>query len=161
MSSDIKGGMDYALLKQHYDLDDYVSLIDPATGFPVLNGIPFTAVPTFYVSGLLAYMNDVTVANFLQGWTLYSHGQAAAPVWLAPILAAVGILWQPQVPAFEAKDTLFWSASPCWIRFDGPARVRHFIPANTFMRYHRRWFILWVDHDVTQADGVLQVRIEG
>jgi hypothetical protein len=160
MSTDVKGGMDYALLKRHYDLDDYVSLVDPVFG-PLLNGIPFTVVPTFYVSGLAAYMNDATVANFLQGWTLYSHGQAAAPVWLAPILAAVGILWQPQVPAFEAKDTLFWSASPCWIRFDGPARVRHFIPANTFMRYHRRWFMLWVDRDVTQADGVLQVRIEG
>ena len=53
MSSDVKGGMDYALLKRHYDLDDYVSLVDPVFG-PLLKGIPFTVVPTFYVSGLAA-----------------------------------------------------------------------------------------------------------
>ena len=160
MSSDVKGGMDYALLKRHYDLNDYVSLVDPATGFVLLNGIPFTTPQTFYVSGLAAYMNDVTVANFLQGWTLYAHGQAVAPVWLAPILAAVGILWQPQVPAFEAKDTLVWADQNCWIRFDGPARVRHFIPANTFTRFHMRWFMLWIER-AGIADGVLRVWIEG
>ncbi len=159
MSSDLQGGTNYALLKNHYDCDDYVSLIDPATGFVLLNGIPFTAVEDYYVVGAVAYMNDATVANFERGWTQFVHGQPAAPAFLAPILAAVGITWPAIVPAFEAKDILFRATADVWIRFESSSRVRHFIPANTYMRFHRRCFMFFLQAVI--ANGVLSCWIEG
>lgn len=159
MSSDVQGGLNYALLKRHYDCDDYVSLIDPATGFVLLNGIPFTAAEDYYVVGVLAYINDANVVNVERGWTPFAHGQPAAPAFLIPILAAVGITWPAQVPAFEAKDILFWADQDCWVRFEGSVRARHFIPANTYKRYHRRCFMFWVQR--ATADGILRVDIEG
>lgn len=159
MSSDFQGGTNYALLKRHYDCDDYVSLIDPATGFVLLNGIPFTAAEDYYVVGVLAYINDATVVNVERGWTLFAHGQPAAPAFLIPILAAVGITWPAQVPAFEAKDILFWADQDCWVRFEGSLRTRHYIPANTYMRFHRRCFMFYVMS--AGVDGTLRAWIEG
>ena len=159
MSHNLQGGLRYALLKRHYDCDDYVSLLQ--NGVVLLNGIPFTATPTYYISGLMAYLNDPTVVDVTRGWTLFTHGQIAAPTWLAPFLAALGITWPTQVPAFEAKDLLFYSDQDVWVKFEGSARVSHFIPANTYKRYHRRCFMFWVFRDALTADGTLQVDIEG
>ena len=126
----------------------------------MLNGIPFlAAAPTYYVVGLMAYINDVTVPDFERGWTPFVHGQAAAPVWLAPFLAALGITWPPEVPAFEAKDILFYSDVDCFVQFEQPTRVRHLIPATTFVRFHRRCFMFWVQG--VAANGTLRVWIEG
>lgn len=170
MSSIIKGTLDYTLLKRHYDCDDYVSYPGAVNIYTLtaLNGIPFTvAASTFYVSGLMAYLNNPTVFNTLRGWTLFTHGQAAAPAWLAPLLAAAGVDWlnmippRPRtVPAFEAKDTLFYATQDCWIWFEGSTRVRHFIPANTHVRFHRRWIMIWVQSD-SALTGELRVWIEG
>lgn len=157
MSHNLQGGLRYALLKRHYDCDDYVSLLQ--NGVVLLNGIPFTATPTYYISGLMAYLNDPTVVDVTRGWTLKTHGQIAAPAWLAPFLAALGITWPAQVPAFEAKDILFYATSDCFIQFEDASRVRHFIPANTYMRFHRRFFMFWVVQSA--APGVLRVYIEG
>lgn len=159
MSHDVQGGLNYALLKIHYDCDDYVSLIDPATGFVLLNGIPFTATEDYYVVGVAAYINDANVVNVERGWTQFVHGQPAAPVFLAPILAAVGITWPAIVPAFEAKDILFWADQNCWVRFEGSSRTRHYIPANTYMRFHRRHFMFYVMS--AGVSGNLRCWIEG
>lgn len=147
------------MLKRHYDADDYVSLRDPDTGAVLLNGIPFTADETFYVVGLMAYLNDPTVVDPFKGWTLYTHGQATAPVWLAPFLTALGVAWPAQTPAFEAKDLLFLSNEDCWIRFVGDSRVQHFIPKGDYMRFHRRCFMFFVQSN--GVDGNLYAWLEG
>ncbi len=157
MSEDVKGGMDYALLRRHYDCDEYVSLV--AGGVILLNGIPFTAVADYHIVGSVAYLNDVNVPDPLKGWTMFTHGQVAAPAYLAPILAALGVTWPALVPSFESKDILFWSDQDCWIRFEGSNRNRHFIPANTYIRFHRRHFIFWVQG--ATVPGNLRVDIEG
>lgn len=157
MSEDFKGGMNYALLKRHYDCDDYPSLI--YQGVTLLNGIPFTATPTYYISGLMAYLNDATVVDIDRGWTLFTHNQPAAPAYLAAIIAALGVTWPASVPAFEAKDTLFYSTADCFIRFEGSSRVQHFIPANTYFRFHRRWFMIFVQG--VAVPGILYVWVEG
>lgn len=163
MSHDVQGGLRYALLKRHYDCDDYVShpdMVNIYTG-TALNGIPFTiTAPTFYVVGLMAYLNDTAVVDVERGWTPFTHGQATAPAWLAPFLVALGVTWPTQLPAFEAKDLLFYSDEDCWLRFEGASRVRHFIPAETYMRFHRRCFMFWVISD-TAALGELRAWIEG
>lgn len=159
MSVDLKGGIDYALVKRHYDADDYVSLV--SAGVTLLNGIPFTTTPDYYVSGLMASLNDPTVIDVLKGWCNYTHGQRTAPAFLLPFLAALGITtWPVAIPAFEAKWTELYSDQDVWVQFEGLNRVRHFIPANTYRRYNRRWFIIWV----TQAGanpGTLRIDIEG
>jgi len=158
MSHDIAGGLDYALLKRHYDCDDYTSL--RVGGVTFLNGIPFTAVEDYYVVGTFAYLSDPTVPNAERGWTLFTHGQPAAPAHMALFLAALGITaWPAQLPSFEAKDILFWSDQNAWIRFEGASRVPHFIPANTYMRFHRRHFMFWVISD--GVNGTLRAWIEG
>lgn len=170
MSHNVLGGINYALVKNHYDCDDYVSYPDALNIYTgtALNGIPFTlAAETFYISGLMAYLNDPTVFDTERGWCLFPHGQPAAPAWLAPLLTAAGISWLNMippypntVPAFEAKDILFYSDEDAWIRFEGSSRVRHFIPAETYMRFHRRCLMFWVISD-TAATGELRVWIEG
>jgi len=158
MSYDIAGGLDYAQLKRHYLCDDYTSL--RLNGFTFLNGIPFTATEDYYVVGSFAYISDPTVPDFWRGWTLFTHGQPAAPAYLAPFLAALGITaWPAQLPSFEAKDILVWSDQNAWIRFEGSSRVQHYIPQNTYMRFHRRHFMFWVQRDT--VDGVLRAYIEG
>jgi len=134
--------------------------INPTTGLPgILNGIPFTAVEDYYVVGTLAYMNDATVANFERGWTQFVHGQPAAPAFLVPTLMALGITWPAVIPAFEAKDILFWADQNAWIRFEGSSRVRHYIPANTYMRFHRRHLMFYVAS--AGVNGALRTYIEG
>lgn len=149
MSHDVKSGIDYALMKQHYDADDYV-------------GVPFSATQDYYVVGTMAFLNDPTVADFEKGWALFAHGQLAMPAFLAALIAA-GIIpaftWPPEVPAFEAKDLLLYADQDCYIRFEGAARVQHFIPANTFMRFHRRCFMFFVQRVI--ADGTLMAWLEG
>lgn len=157
MSSDIKGGMNYALMKRHYDADDYPSLI--VGGVAVLNGIPFTATPDYYIVGTMAYLNDSTVADIERGWTLFTHGQPAAPTWLAPFLATLGVAWPVSTPAFEAKDLLFWADQDCWLQFVSSNRARQYIPATTYMRFHRRCFMFFVTRDT--VDGTLRAWIEG
>jgi hypothetical protein len=158
-------GVDYEQLKRHYLCDDSVTLIDPTTGIVVLNGIPFTDVEDYYVVGTLAYMNDPGVVNpttspGAANWCQFTHGQAAAPIFLQPILAAVNIAWPAKVPAFESKDMLVRSDQNCWIRFEGPNRTRHFIPANQYLRFHRRFFMFWVQR-AGGNNGTLRVYIEG
>jgi hypothetical protein len=163
MSDHIVGGINVGLMKRHYNSNDYPSLF--VNGVNVLNGIPFTDAPTFYVSGLCAFLNNPNVFNVepKYGWTFYATGQNAAPAYLA----AAGVNWRQivsgypdVVPSFEAKDTLFWSDEDCWIQFgNDPSNVRHFIPAETFMRFHEKWYMLWVTR--ATADGTLFIWIEG
>ena len=149
MSTDLTGGLNYALLKRHYDADDYVAL-------------PFTATQDFYIVGSMAYLSDATVVNALYGWTNYTHGQPAMPAWLTTLIAA-GLVptfaWPAQFPAFEAKDILFLSDQDCLVRFAGSLRVQHLIPANVYMRFHRRCFIFFVQS--AGVNGTLNCWIEG
>lgn len=159
MSSDIASGIDYAQLKRHYLCDDYTSL--RVAGTTLINGIPFTATEDYYVIGSFAYLSDPTVVDVLRGWTLFTHGQPAAPAYLAPFLAALGITsWPASLPSFEAKHIRFWSDQNCWVRFEGSSRVQHYIPQNTFMQpFYRRHFMFWVQRDT--VDGILRCWIEG
>ena len=165
MSKDVRGGIDYALLKQHYDADDYVSLKHPTTGLTLLNGIPFTATETYYIPGLMAYLHDKNVFDIEKGWILYTHGQPAAPAYLLPFLTALGLAaWPPKVAAFEAKKITFLATEDCWIRFEGASRVRHFIPGGAlvtgpYFTYTRRCNIFFVVRDTT--NGILYVWITG
>jgi hypothetical protein len=151
MSLDVQGGINYALLKRHYDCDDYVLL-------------PFTATQDYYVVGLVAYLADPNVPDANRGWTLFSPNQPAMPAWLATLIA-LGIIppftWPAQVPAFEAKDILFLSTADCTVRFEGSLRVAHLIPANTYMRFHRRCLMFFFQAGATGAPGNLNVWIEG
>ena len=147
MSYDIRGGTDYALVKRHYDANDYTSL-------------PFTATQTYYVVGTFAYLADATVFDINTGWCLFTHGQQTAPAYMLPFLATLGITtWPAALPSFEAKDILFYATEDCWLSFADSPRVQHFIPANTYMRFHQRCFMFFVQRDT--ADGTLQCWIEG
>ena len=147
--SDVKGAIDYGLIKRHYDADDYAS-------------IPFTANQDYYIVGTMAYLSDPSVYNILDGWTLFTHGQPIMPAWLATLIAA-GIIptfaWPAQFPAFMGKDILFLSDQNCLVRFKGSSRVQHMIPANTYMRFHRRSLMFFVQS--AGVDGTLNVWIEG
>jgi hypothetical protein len=146
MSHDVQGGINYALVKRHYDCDDFVA-------------IPFTATQDYYVVGAMAYINDNNVVNMERGWTLFAHGQPAPPTFLAPFLAALGLAWPVLVPAFEDKDILFYATQDCYVRFEAGGRVQQLIPANTFMHFRRRCFIFFVQR--VTADGTLYVWVEG
>jgi len=149
MSIDLAGGLNYPLLKRHYDADDHVAIAS-------------TANQDYYTVGTMAYLSDPTVFNPYIGWTIYAHGQAAMPTWLATLIA-FGIIptftWPAQVPAFEAKDLLFHCDQNCLVRFEGPSRIQHYIPQNTYMRFHRRCFMFFVQRDT--IDGVLRCWLEG
>ena len=140
MSSDVKGGMDYALLKRHYDNYDYVQLSFAG---------PFANVQQSYVVGTMAYLADTTLVTTKLGWTLYTP-PAPLPLIYQALGLAVG-------PAFEAKDILFYATVACVISFDSPTRVPVAIPANTFMRFHTRPFVFYA----TQNGGTLDAWIEG
>ena len=149
MSSTVKGGIDYGLVKRHYDCDDYVA-------------IPFTATQDYYTVGTMAYLSDPTVPDVLKGWTLFAHNQPAMPTWLTTLIALGAIptfVWPAVVPAFEAKDILFRSDQDCYVRFAGSARVQHLIPANTYMRYHTRCLMFFVQS--AGVSGTLNAWIEG
>lgn len=140
MAQDIKGGMDYALLKRHYDNYDYVQLNFAG---------PFANVQQSYVVGTMAYLVDPTLATTKLGWTAYTP-----PAPLPLIYLALGLT---QGPAFEAKDILFYATVACVVSFDSPTRVPVVIPANTFMRFHLRHFVFYA----TQNGGTLDAWIEG
>lgn len=150
MSVRSEGGTRLALLKRHYDADDFVRI-------PLVPGM----AETYYTIGMMAYLSDPAVAVREYGWTTFTHGQPAVPAWLAPILAAAGVTWPAIVPGFEAKDILFHPDVDCWVRFRGPTRVQHFIPANAWLRFHPRTFILFVAIDPAAGPGTLNIWIEG
>ena len=158
MSTNLQGGINYALVKRHYDANDYTSL--RLAGETHLNGLPFTATQTYYVVGTFAYLADPNVVDVNNGWALFTHGQPAAPAYLVPFLPALGITtWPAALPSFEAKDILFYADQNCWVRFVGSLNVQHYIPQNTYKRYHQRCFMFFVQRDT--ADGTLQCWIEG
>jgi len=150
MSSDGSGGINYALVKTHYDADDYIAL-------------PFTATQDYYIVGMAAYFSDPTVFNVFYGWTNHVHGQSSMPTWLVTLIT-LGVIpnfiWPTAMPSFEAKDILFRSDQDCYVRFVGSLRVPHLIPANTYMRYHRRCFIFFVQ-SAGLKNGTLNAWIEG
>ena len=157
MSSDIAGGLEYNKLLTTFLSNDACTL--RVGGITYLNGVPFTDSQTYYISGLMAYLNDTNVVNLERGWTEFTHNRPSVPAWLNPFLTTLGVGWPKIVPAFEAKDTLMYSDEDCWVSFDGPSRVPEFVPADTYMRFKRRYFILFVVRDT--ADGDLRVWIEG
>jgi len=140
MSQDISGGLDYTLLKRHYDNYDYVQLSFAG---------PFANIQQSYVVGTMAYLADTTLPTTKLGWTIYTP---SAPLPL--VYQAAGLT---QGPAFEAKDILFYATADCTISFDSPTRVTVAIPANTFMRFHTRCFVIYA----TQNGGTLDVWAEG
>ena len=158
MSKNVEGGIDYESIKRFYNKDDYTSL--RLGGVTYLNGLPFTATQTYYVVGLFAYLADLNVIEPLKGWCSFTHGQLAAPAYMLPFLVALGITaWPAALPSFEAKDTLMYATEDCWVSFVGANNVQEFIPQETFMRFKRRYFMMFVVRDT--ADGVLRVWIEG
>jgi len=70
--------------------------------------------------------------------------------------AALANSWISGEPA---KNLLFYATEDCWIRFNDPSAVQHFIPANTFMRFRRRCYVIYVVRST--ADGKLRVWMEG
>ena len=149
MSLDFAGGINYALLKNHYDADDFVAIAS-------------TANQDYYTVGTMAYLSDTTVPDVARGWTLFTHNQPTMPTWLATLIA-LGVIptfaWPAQVPAFEAKDLLFHCDQNAWVRFEGSSRIQHYIPQNTYMRFHRRCFMFFVQRDT--VDGVFRAWLEG
>jgi len=171
MSVYVEGGINYALVKNHYDCDDYPYLTLLET--TILNGIPFTATPDFYTVGLCAYFADPTVFDVNNGWCFFSHGQQNYPAWMPAAyiaaLSTLGVSWltigqsvgqaSGTVPAFEAKDLLFYATEDCWVSFVRRPRVREFIPQETWMRFHRRCLMFWVVRNT--ANGTLRFWLEG
>ena len=143
MSADFKGGLDWSVLKRCYPSDDYVAM-------------PFTLAEDYYLVGFMAYLSDNKVADLETGWGLFKHDQANYPAWAA----ALGIAGAAPVelPSFEAKDILLLATLDCYVRFDGPKRVQHRIPANTPMHFHRRCNMIFVMGAVA---GTLEMWIEG
>ena len=167
MSTNLIGGINYALVKRHYDANDYTAFRPPVALVQPFwfNGLPFTATQDYYVVGFLAALHDINVIDITKGWTTHTHGQPAAPAWLTnalppPILNALGLVpWPTALPSFEAKDILFYSDQDVWVRFVGSLNVQHFIPQNTYMRFHQRCFMFFFQRDT--ADGTLRAWIEG
>jgi hypothetical protein len=140
MSANVKGGLEYALLKRHYDNYDYVQLSFAG---------PFAGVQQSYVVGTMAYLADPALIATKLGWTLYTP-----PAPLPLVYQAAGLT---EGPAFEAKDLLFLASQACTISFDTPTRVTVAIPANIFMHFHTRCFVIYA----TQAGGTLDAWFEG
>ncbi len=166
MTQRVFGGIDYPLVKRHYDLDDYVEI-----GFSAVENNPLVArqaaivlaiatgsagpILSPYTIGTMSISNDPTqVADPLlaatRGWFLFTPASIGIPNPNPP---------PTYLPSFEVKDLLFHSDENCWLRFEGSTRVRHYIPADTYMRFHRRCFTFWVVRDTT--NGVLRAWLEG
>lgn len=143
MALDVKGGIDYAVLKHTYSADDYVDFA-------------FTATEDYYIVGLIAYNSDPAAADLEAGWGLYKHNQPASPLFLA---ATLGPTLPEEVPSFEAKFMRVYSDQDCWIRFDGPNRVQHFIPKTTWVEFNRRCNIIFVVRDT--LNGTLGISFYG
>ena len=157
MSEDISGGVDYSKLLTTFLCSDACTL--RASGLTYLNGVPFTATQTYYISGLMAYLNNADVVDVTRGWATFTHGQPSVPAWLSPFLTTLGVSWPKVVPAFEAKDTLFYSDQDCWVSFNSPDEVPHWIPKNTYKRFKQRYIIMFIVRD--SANGTLVIDIEG
>ena len=168
MSLDVQAGIDYALLKRHYDNDDYCEIafdgteVHPVTArsLPIAAafnaGLPSGTPALFpmlspYIVGTWAIVHDPTLLTTVPGWSTTPARTEAAILNPNPP--------PTYLPCFEAKDLLFHSDKDCWIRFAAPNRVQHFIRANTYMRFHRRCFIFYVIQDTTE--GTLKVWMEG
>lgn len=121
MAFDVRGNNDYRLHKVAYTADDFVSF-------------SFTATEDYYVVGLLAYISDTQMPDVLDGWSLFRHDEPASPIFLAWLLGAT---LEAEVPSFEAKFIRIYATQDCWIRFDGPSRVQHFIPKTTWVEFRR------------------------
>jgi len=130
--------MDYALLKRHYDNIDYAQLSFAG---------PLANVQQSYVVGTSAYLADTTLPTTKIGWTVYAP-QPPRPLVYQSLT---------QGPAFEAKDFLVYATQACVISFDSPTRVGVAIPANTFMHFHQRCFVIYA----TQNGGTLDIWSEG
>ena len=156
-SVDLKGGVDNALTRRTYPNND--SVVYLVSGAALVNGIPFTATQTYYISGVMAYLNNSAVVNAVQGWTLYTHGEQAAPTYLTTLLTLAGVSWPTAVPAFEAKRTALWATEDCFIRFNGPTNVPQFLRAETPYEYDQEWFSIYVVQEDT--NGTLHIKIEG
>lgn len=66
----------------------------------------------------------------------------------------------PSLPeSFEAKNLLLLSDQDCWVRFNSPNRVQHFIAANTYFNFHIRCSRIYVVRHVT--NGTLKIWSEG
>ena len=140
ISTDVKGGMDYALLKRHYDNIDHVQLSFAG---------PLANVQQSYVAGTSAYLANPTLITTKPGWAVYTPN-APRPL----VYQASGLI---QGPSFEAKDILFYATQACVISFDSPTNLPIPIPANTFMSFHIRHFAFYA----TQNGGTLDAWIEG
>ena len=140
MSKDVKGGLEYALLKRHYDNYDYAQLSFAG---------PFASVQQSYVVGTMAYLADTTLPVTKEDWTVYTP---TAPLPL--VYQAAGLT---QGPAFEAKDILIYASVASVVSFDSPTRVTVAIPATTFMRFRTRSFVIYA----LQAGGTLDIWCEG
>jgi len=140
MSVELKGGTEFSLLKRHYDNYDYVQLSFAG---------PFAGAQQSYVIGTSAYVADTTLVTTKLGWTIYTP--------LAPLPLVYQALGVTQGAAFEAKDILFYATQACTLSFDTPTRVTIAIPANTFMRFHQRCFVIYA----TQGGGTLSIWSEG
>lgn len=138
MSIDVKGGQDYALIKRHYDNYDYAQLTLVA------------ATQQSYVIGTSAYLADTTLATTKEGWTVYTP--------TAPLPIIYQLLGLTYGPAFEGKDILLYASADTTVSFDAPTRVQALIPANTFMRFHTRSFVIYA---TCAAGGTLDIWCEG
>lgn len=146
--SDIEGGQDLQAVRQQFRNNDFVQ-------------IPYTAAQDYYIIGLMAYLSDPTVFATppLGDWGILTHGQPTPPTFLAAILPVWPAAMAVQVPTVRGKYVLFRSTTDCWIRFEGPLRVQHLIPANTWVRYRQLFNIIYVVRST--ADGILTMMIEG
>ena len=117
--------------------------------------MPYTAVQDYYLVGLAAVLANPAVPDPAKGWSLFTHGQPAAPVFLVAFFP----FWPAQVQSFDAKDVLFRSTTDCLIRFEGPTDVPHPVPANQWVRYRQIFKLIYVARST--ANGTLTMRIEG
>jgi hypothetical protein len=131
--AEVKGNIDYALIKNNFNADDAV-------------GINLTAVQDYYVVGLANYLSDTTVPDVEAGWGLFAHGQAAAPTFLVGL---VGPVLPVEVPSFQAKLMRMVAVDStgvvcdAYLRFDKAIRVQHYVPA-TWTTFNRRCNIFFV-----------------
>ena len=140
MSQDISGGVDYSLLKRHYDNIDHVQLSFAG---------PLANVEQSYVVGTSAALANSTLPTTKPGWTIY--------IPTAPLPLVYQALGLTSGPAFEAKDILFYATQACAISLDLPTNLPIPIPANTFMHFHTKHFVFYA----TQNGGTLDAWIEG
>lgn len=146
-AANVVGGLPLTVLQRHYELDDFIPF-------------PFTAVQDYYTVGTMAFLSDPNIINVqaTKGWTLFDHKQAAAPAWFA--VFGLPPVWPAPVPAFEAKQLMFLSDQPVYVRFELATRVQHLIPANVYVTIPRRCFMFFVQR-AGANNGTLNVWMLG